>query len=168
MFGPQMPDIILQDRDDQPIGVVEVESRIESWPDAQKQLQDYLNRLVHLYPTIAFGILVDAGDIWVFHRDAGEGTLVAVAHLDTKEILRHYAPEFAGKDHRYVDFRFYRDLMETLVTSWLRDLANRWKSEHPPGLEELVPTGLIERLEGGFAGGKPREELAESWGLLGS
>src|SRR5262249_43508411 len=123
MFGPLKPDIILQDRDDQPIGVAEVKSLIDSWPAAQEELQELVNRLNYLYPTITFGILVDAGDICVFRRDPGEGRLVAVANLDTKEILQHYAPEFAGKDHPYVKLRFYRDLMQTLFTSWLRDLA---------------------------------------------
>jgi len=163
MFGPLTPDITLQDRDDQPIGVAEVKSLIDSWPAAQEELQELVNRLNHLYPTITFGILVDAGDIRVFRRDAGEGTLVAVARLDTKEILQHYAPEFAGKDHPYVKFRFYRDLMTTLFTSWLRDLAYRWNSDIPPGLEALAPTGLLESLEGGFAARKWVDDPSPLW-----
>jgi hypothetical protein len=163
MFGPLTPDITLQDRDEQPIGVVEVKSRIASWSDAEEQLKGYLQQLISLYPTISFGILVDAGDIGVFRHDPSDGTLADVAHLDTKEILQHYAPEFAGKDHRYVEFQFYRDLILTLVTSWFRDLAYRWKSEHPPGLQELAPTGLLESLDGGFAVRKWVDEPSRMW-----
>jgi hypothetical protein len=55
--------------------------------------------------------------------------------------------------------------MVTLLTSWLRDLAYRWKSDHPPGLEDLASTGLFEKIEGGFAGRKLRAELAEAPGI---
>jgi hypothetical protein len=165
MSGPLTPDIIVQDREDRPIGVVEVKSRIDSRSAAQEQLFTQINGLSHLYPTLSFGLLVDPEEIDVFRREATGGRMIPVAHLKTREILRHYAPEFAGKDTRYAGFQFFEDLMVTLLTSWLRDLAYRWKSEHPPGLEDLASTGLLEKLEGGFAGRRLRAELAEAPGI---
>jgi hypothetical protein len=165
MFGPKTPDIILQDRDDQPIGVVEVKSRTDSRSAGQEQLSALVNQLGTVYPTLSFGLLVDPEEIDVFRREAGDVGIVPVAQLKTRETLGHYAPEFAGTDTRYAGFRFFEDLMVTLVTSWLRGLAYRWKSEHPPGIEELASTGLLEKLEGGFAGRKLRAELADAPGI---
>jgi len=43
----------------------------------------------------------------------------------------------------------FESYLLTLVEAWLRDLAYHWKSEDPPGSEELGKAGLIEKLEGG-------------------
>ena len=62
--------------------------------------------------------------------------------LDTRQVLQHYDLEFPGK-------RVFESYLLTLVEAWLRDLAYHWKSENPPGSEELGRAGLLERLEGG-------------------
>jgi hypothetical protein len=143
-------DIIVIDRDDRPIALVEVKPGVAT----REELQDWTRLLDHSHPSILFGIFVDLEDIYLFRRDVREGTFAPVAKLGTREILRHYDPDFAGKDTRYGSIQFFLDLVETLVTAWLRDLAYHWKSEHPPGVEELAPTGLLEMIEGGFAGKK--------------
>ncbi len=92
MFGAVKPDIILQDRDDQPIGVVEVKSRIASRSAAQEQLFTQIVRLSQLYPTLSFGLLVDPEEIDVFRREAEGGKIIPAAQLKTREILSHYCP----------------------------------------------------------------------------
>jgi hypothetical protein len=62
--------------------------------------------------------------------------------LNTTDILRRYDPEFGSKD-------IYHSYLETLFEAWLRDIAYRWDSEQPPGLQELASIGLAQRLEGG-------------------
>jgi hypothetical protein len=147
-------DIIVEDRDERPIALVEVKPRVAS----REELQDWTHQLDHSHPSILFGMFVDLEDIHLLRRDVREGTFVSIANLRTREILKHYAPEFAGKDTRYGSIQIFQDLLETLVTAWLRDLAYHWKSESPPGTEDLSSTGLIEMIEGGFA---RREELVE-------
>jgi hypothetical protein len=44
---------------------------------------------------------------------------------------------------------WFESYLLTLVEAWLRDLAYHWKSEDPPGSEELGRAGLLEKLEGG-------------------
>jgi hypothetical protein len=53
-----------------------------------------------------------------------------------------YDPEFPRE-------RVFESYLLTLVEAWLRDLAYHWKSENPPGSEELGRAGLLEKLEGG-------------------
>ena len=65
-----------------------------------------------------------------------------IVQLDTRQVLQHYDTDFP----RRRVFEFY---LLTLVEAWLRDLAYHWKSENPPGSEELGRTGLLEKLEGG-------------------
>jgi hypothetical protein len=43
----------------------------------------------------------------------------------------------------------FESYLLTLVEAWLRDLSYHWKSENPPGSEELRSAGLLKRLEGG-------------------
>ncbi|AFZ27170.1 hypothetical protein Cylst_5125 [Cylindrospermum stagnale PCC 7417] len=62
--------------------------------------------------------------------------------LESDDILSHYDPEFSKK--RIFDFH-----LQTLVKSWLRDLAYHWKSETPPASRELTEIGLLQLLEGG-------------------
>jgi hypothetical protein len=83
-------------------------------------------------------------------RDDHNETFILIAELNTREILGHYAPEFAGKDSRYVASPIFHDYVETLVEGWLRDLAYHWKSVDPPGAEALAETGLLERIENGM------------------
>jgi hypothetical protein len=62
--------------------------------------------------------------------------------LKTVDILKYYDDEFADK-------KIYGLYLITLLEAWLRDLAYHWKSEIPPGSEELAKIGLLEKIEGG-------------------
>ncbi len=72
-----------------------------------------------------------------------EGTLTGpIVQLDTAQVLQNYDPDFPKR-------RVFESYLLTLVEAWLRDLSYHWKSENPPGAEELRGAGLLERLEGG-------------------
>src|SRR5262249_60803837 len=76
------------------------------------------------------------------YRVAGGNLGRPIVHLDTPQILQQYDPEFAKR-------RVFESYLLTLVEAWLRDLAYHWKSDSPPGAEELRRAGLLEKLEGG-------------------
>jgi hypothetical protein len=90
---------------------------------------------------VAFVLAIDPDSIQ-FYKSEREGLGERIARLDTRQILEHYDPEFPGK-------RVFEPYLVTLVEAWLRDLAYHWKSESPPGSEELRRAGLLEKLEGG-------------------
>jgi hypothetical protein len=76
------------------------------------------------------------------YSSGGESLGEPIVQLDTRQILRHYDPKFPKE-------RVFERYMVTLAEAWLRDLAYHWKSEDPPGSEELAGTGLLEKLEEG-------------------
>ena len=45
--------------------------------------------------------------------------------------------------------RVFEDYLLTLVEAWIRDLAYHWKSEAPPGSQELEQAGVLQTLAGG-------------------
>ena len=141
-------DIVIDDRDERPLGLVQVKARVAT----PEQLEDWRHRLDRSHRSILFGMLVDPETIWLLKRE--RGTFALIADLKAREVLGHYAPEFAGQETRYGSIQFFHDYLETLVSAWLRDLADHWKSENPPGTAELAGTGLLERIAGGFAAGK--------------
>ena len=123
------------DREDHTIALVEVKAHPEErWATIlPRQLAKSPER-------VAFILAVDPNSIRVYgRRERASGSRL---RLDTEQILQHYDPGFAGK-------RVFEPYLLTLVEAWLRDLAYHWKSEDPPGSEELAKTGLLEKLEGG-------------------
>jgi hypothetical protein len=139
-------DVIVDDKDDRPFMVVEIKASVA----CSEALQGFSNQLDHADASILFGMFVDLENIHLLKRDSTQDTFVNLVILDTREVLRHYASEFAGKDSRYVGSPIFHDYLETLVEGWLRDLAYHWKSANPPGVEVLSATGLIERIENGM------------------
>ncbi len=89
----------------------------------------------------AFVLAIDPNDIRLF-RPEGDNLGEPIVQLDTRQVLEHYDPEFPKK-------RVFESYLLTLVEAWLRDLAYHWKSEHPPGSNELDRAGLLEKLAGG-------------------
>jgi hypothetical protein len=65
--------------------------------------------------------------------------------LDTREVLGHYDRRFHEKADSGSVHEFY---LKVLIQGWLRDLADHWNSEVPPGSKELAEIGLLPRLEG--------------------
>lgn len=129
-------DAAVVDRENHPVALVEVKAHpVESWATIlSRQLAKSAER-------IAFVLTIDPNSIQLY-RPAGEDLGEPLIHLDTRQVLQHYDPEFAGK-------RVFEPYLLTLAEAWLRDLAYHWKSENPPGSAELGRTGLLEKLEGG-------------------
>ncbi len=129
-------DAAVVDRENQPVALIEVkEHPIEKWATSLPgQLAKFAER-------VPFLLTIDPNRISLY-RPAGEDLGEPIAHLDTRQVLQHYDPEFSRK-------RVFEAYLLTLVEAWLRDLAYHWKSENPPGSAELGGTGLLEKLEGG-------------------
>jgi hypothetical protein len=140
-------DVIVDDRNGRPIALVEIMAAVTS----REELQEFTRQLSEIQdPSVTFGFIVDLENIYLLKRDNQKETFVLIAELNTREILGHYAPEFAGKDSRYVSSPIFHDYVETLVEGWLRDLAYHWKSADPPGAEVLAETGILERIDNGM------------------
>ena len=129
-------DAAVVDRENHAVALVQVKAHpVERWAtNLPGQLAKFAQR-------VAFVLTIDPNHIELY-RPAGENLGEPLVHLDTQQVLQHYDPEFAGK-------RVFESYLLTLVEAWLRDLAYHWKSENPPGSEELGRTGLLEKLEGG-------------------
>ncbi len=138
-------DIIAVNRDDQAIMIVEV----KPWASGPEAFESYIKQFLGMAPRVPYGMFVDLEDIRIVLRSSADPRAPIVT-LKTLDILRHYDPDFAGKDSRYGSRRSFEDYLETLVESWLRDFSFHWKSPKPPGFEELTQIGLAERLEGGM------------------
>jgi hypothetical protein len=132
-------DIIAQNREGQPVLLVEIKANILKGKDiAISQLKLYLQAA---NINIPFAMLVDLEDIQIFqwHEANLSEPIVSVK---TADVLNCYDPEFSGK-------RIFEPYFRTLVEAWLRDLAYHWKSGKPPASEHLAAIGLLQRLEGG-------------------
>jgi hypothetical protein len=129
-------DAAVVDRENHPVALVQVKAHpVETWATTlPRQLEKLAER-------VAYVLTIDPNRIQVY-RPGGESLGEPIVHLDTRQVLQHYDPEFSRK-------RVFESYLLTLVEAWLRDLAYHWKSEDPPGSEELAGTGLLEKLEGG-------------------
>jgi hypothetical protein len=136
------PDLIACNREGQTVLVVEVkatqlkDSKAKEW--AFERLKSYLQAA---NTKILFAMLADLENIEIFQWD-GVNLSEPVSVLKTATVLNHYDPEFSSK-------RIFGPYHQTLVEAWLRDLAYHWKSETPPGSEELATIGLLQVLEDG-------------------
>ena len=129
-------DAAVVDRENHAVALVQVKAHpVEKWPTIPpKQLAKFAER-------VAFVLTIDPNFIQLY-TPAGENLGEPIVHLDTRQVLQHYDPEFPRK-------RVFESYLLTLVEAWLRDLAYHWKSENPPGSEELERAGLLDKLEGG-------------------
>jgi hypothetical protein len=148
-------DIVARDRDGRVVLFVDVtarEAREEPASDAQ-----WVRPATETGPLPPFFMRADLESISIYRRDerpvvieveedrpVAFHSLSLITHLKTASVLSHYDAEFGQKS-------IYRDYLVTLVEGWLRDLAFHWKSETPPGSDQLAAIGLLSRLEGGFA-----------------
>lgn len=129
-------DAAVVDRENHTIALVEVKAHpVERWATIlPRQLAKFAER-------VAFVLTIDPNCIQLY-RSGGESLGEPIVRLDTRQVLQHYDPEFPRE-------RVFESYLLTLVEAWLRDLAYHWKSEDPPGSEELGKAGLLEKLEGG-------------------
>jgi hypothetical protein len=130
-------DIIAQDADGREVLIVEV-TTLRWSPEVVSQT---LERIAEAFPSVPFGMIVDPDWIRVIAFD-GAGRPEERLRLNTGDILRHYEPQFGT-------FRVFADYLRTLTEGWLRDLAYRWKSQNPPGSQEMASVGLLPLLGGG-------------------
>ena len=129
-------DAAVVDRENHTIALVEVKAHpVERWATIlPRQLAKFAER-------VAFVLTIDPNCIQLY-RSGEESLGEPIVRLDTRQVLQHYDPEFPRE-------RVFESYLLTLVEAWLRDLAYHWKSEDPPGSEELGKAGLLEKLEGG-------------------
>jgi hypothetical protein len=129
-------DAAVVDRENHPVALIQVKAHpVERWATIlPSQLARFAER-------VAFVLTIDPNCIHVY-RPEGESLGEPIVHLDTPQVLQHYDPEFPSK-------RVFEPYLLTLAEAWLRDLAYHWRSEHPPGSEELGRAGLLEKVEGG-------------------
>ncbi|MCU0546034.1 MAG: hypothetical protein MUE44_28350 [Oscillatoriaceae cyanobacterium Prado104] len=142
-------DIIALDKDDRIVALIEVKI-IEAKEKAEKQkIADYmidwlkaaLAKMSELRTVIPYAMFIDTEQILIFKWD-GVNLSAPVGSLNTAEILRYY---YAG----YGSQQVFEDTIETLVESWLHDLAYHWKSAIPPASEQIAAIGLLPLLAGG-------------------
>jgi hypothetical protein len=129
-------DAAVVDRENHTVALVEVKAHpVERWATIlPRQLAKFAER-------VAFVLTIDPNCIQLY-RSGGESLGEPIVRLDTRQVLQHYDPGFPRE-------RVFESYLLTLVEAWLRDLAYHWKSEDPPGSEELGKAGLLEKLEGG-------------------
>ena len=142
-------DIIAVDKDDRVVMFIEVKIIQAQEPAAKQRIVDYmiswmkavLAKISEQRTLIPYAMFVDTEQIQIFKWD-GENLSEPVCVLNTGEILRHYEPEFGKK---WISERY----LESLIESWLEDLAYNWKSEMPAASEQIAIIGLLQRLTGG-------------------
>src|SRR3954470_22318875 len=124
MFG----DLMTIDREDAPIMVV----KIDIGKSGHEALQSFMAKFEGMEPPLPFGMFVDLDEIVIVKRPISDARHPPTV-LSTSEILKHYAPEFAGRDTPRGSPLVFRSYFTTLVEAWLRDFSFHWKSEEPPG-----------------------------------
>ena len=141
-------DIIALDKDDRVVVLIEVKIIQAQEQAAKQRIADYMISWMKAVlakiseqTIIPYAMFVDTEQILIFKWD-GVNLSEPVCSLNTGEILRHYDPEFGKKwiSERYLD---------SLIESWLEDLAYNWKSEMPAASEQIAIIGLLQRLTGG-------------------
>lgn len=131
-------DIVALDAEDNPVLLV----KSAAVPAAEEYaLNEVTEALRQSLAPIPYAMVVDRRNIRVFSWDGSH--LRECFSLETADTLRHYSdtydPDRSGANYT-----------ETLVGSWLRDIAYQWKSEDPPGKRLLEAFGLWDRLAGGM------------------
>ncbi len=129
------PDIIISDRNGNPIAIVEVKASAAAH-DARilDQLRHYI---AATGDADTFAILADPDTIRIYRGEASnDSTPITIA---ASGILKRY-------DADYDSQVIYEPYLASLIEAWLNDLSIHWKSEHPPG-EDLLPKELVTRLQ---------------------
>lgn len=131
-------DIIGQDSD----GKIVLLAKVKADYAEYKRVQELISTWQALNIFIPFAMFVDLDKIWIYQRQDNSFPKEPIKSFKTADVLCHYEAEFSQK-------RIFKPYMVRLVESWLRDLAYNWKSETPPGSEQLAAVGLLECLKGG-------------------
>lgn len=130
-------DIIAEDARGRDVLLVEVKASTLEDADAWRVV-DWIRESGH--PS-RFIMVVDRRQIRVADLEQPVGGDFACV-LPSSEVFAAYDPDYAAKRV----FHFY---LSGLADAWLRDVAFRWKSENPPGVEALQATGVLDLLQDG-------------------
>ncbi|MEA5514957.1 hypothetical protein [Nodularia sp. UHCC 0506] len=133
----EVSDITAWDKKGQKLLVSKIRSRdIEE--DIKGKVEEILNfEKEHNHLIVPYGMTATPEYINIFEWD-GEN-IATVYTFPTHEVMAEYDSEFATK-------RIFEYYLETLVESWLRDLADNWKTDNPPKLQELTQIGFVDNL----------------------
>lgn len=139
-----MPERVFKNRNENIVLLVETKAeKLEHIPrqNAISQLKTYYlqNIKQDIKKDIPFGMLVDWEEINIFSLTEEQNIKNSIS-LKTNDILSTYDPEFSQK-------RIFNFHLETLVQSWLRDLAYHWNSDSPPAYKEVAKIGLLSLME---------------------
>ncbi|HLP88240.1 MAG TPA: hypothetical protein VK184_06570 [Nostocaceae cyanobacterium] len=145
LFSVSHPDIVVVDKNQEIALLVDIQIQP---PQIGELKEQYLSQFSQLYlenanneKDIRFAMSANLTNITIFKSNS-EIVRQPIVSFVSADILSHYEPDFSKKKILYLYFR-------TLLEAWLRDLAYHWKSEIPPGSQELAKIGLLEKLEGG-------------------
>jgi hypothetical protein len=130
-------DAAVVDGENHTVALIQVKAHpVERWATVlpRRMLANFAQR-------VDFVLTIDPNRIQLY-TPGDESLGEPIVELDTRQVLRHYDPEFPGE-------RVFAYYLLKLVEAWLRDLAYHWNSEDPPGSEKLGKAGLLEKLEGG-------------------
>ena len=130
-------DAAVVDRENHAVALIQV----KTYPVGDRWMTILPRQVARFGERVAFVLTIDPNNIALYRAEA-ENLVEPIVKLDTRQVLQHYDPEFLKK-------RVFESYLLTLVEAWLRDLAYHWKSDNPPGAEELRETGLLEKVEGG-------------------
>ena len=131
-------DIIAKDAEGRNVLLVEVRGRVLE-PEIIPEYLRYLEtESMEVFP---FGMVADPENIYVLKYDS-KGLADSYCQLKTADMLLLYDPDYKNK-------RIFSIYLTGLIQAWLRDLAYHWKSEQPPGSDQLAEIGLLESLQGG-------------------
>ncbi|QXE25053.1 hypothetical protein B6N60_03763 [Richelia sinica FACHB-800] len=135
-----LPGILFKNRNDNTVLLVETKAeKLDniSRQNSISQLKTYY--LNDIKEDIPFGMFVDLEEISIFPLTEDKKTKDSIS-LKTNDILSIYDPDFSQK-------RIFNFHLETLVQSWLRDLAYHWNSASPPAYDEIAQIGLLSLME---------------------
>ena len=130
-------DAAVVDRENHAVALIQVKAH----PVGDRWMTILPRQVARFGERVAFVLTIDPNNIALYRAEA-ENLVEPIVKLDTRQVLQHYDPEYPKK-------RVFESYLLTLVEAWLRDLAYHWKSDNPPGAEELRETGLLEKVEGG-------------------
>ncbi len=130
-------DAAVVDRENHAVALIQVKGH----PVGDRWTTLLPRQLARFGEQVAFVLAIDPNSI-ALYRPEGETLVGPIVQLDTRQVLQHYDTDFPNK-------RVFESYLLTLVEAWLRDLAYHWKSDNPPGSEELRGAGLLEKVEGG-------------------
>ena len=143
------PDIVIQDRDGQPIAIVEIKNLSDLSEQVALEMLNNL-RIYDLLENIPFALVLsqEQGFIWK-DLEPETGPVQPTASFSMKEVVQRHLPNLVNGD------RVYKTTLELLVLGWLIGLTaigDNIQSEPETTLKE---TGFIDAIEDAIVSTQP-------------